>query len=202
MSNPPPGWIGGSAKRRQRVAERLSREDQLAFAVVQAAVIRFDGLQLRRREARLGSGGARRAGELLEVKRACARVGEKTLFQRVARLEDGLRHHLRGRGRNLAFGMPRQLDAARHAGRVHLDMAIRQRAGDDAVEILRIALRVHGALASACRAPFVVRVLLRPAVELLDDRLGRGGHLVHGVREVHDLSAAEGKHSVRAIHLS
>jgi hypothetical protein len=25
---------------------------------------------------------------------------------------------------------------------------------------------------------------------------------VHGVREVHDLSAAEGKHSVRAIHLS
>ena len=67
------------------------------------------------------------------------------------------------------------------------------RAGDDAVVVVRKALRLHQALPSAGRAADEIRQARPVAVEGRDDRLGLDGHLVdRAIAEVdHELGMAE-----------
>ena len=84
--------------------------------------------------------------------------------------------------------MARQLDAAIGAGRVHVDVPVRERARDDAVVVAGIALRGHHALPAARRAALVVRVVERLRIEHVDEPLRLHRHLVHrAIGEVDDL---------------
>ena len=63
---------------------------------------------------------------------------------------------------------------------------VRDIADDDAVVVLRIALRLSQPLASAERTAVEIGLLGRAAVELRDQPLGRHGHRVHGTFPVVD----------------
>ena len=90
--------------------------------------------------------------------------------------------------------MPRQIDAAFDAGGPHVDVTVGERAGDDAVVVVGIALRLHQGHAAAGRAALEIRVLRAAIVERLHELLALQRHLVGGaVAEVdHLLRVADG----------
>ena len=103
--------------------------------------------------------------------------------------------------RNRHVGVAREDDLPRKSSRVHVDVAICQRAGDDAVVVVGESCRRHNAHAAAGRAPFVVRRLDVAAVQGFDEALRFDGRLVkRSIGEVDDLlRMTEGKHPVRAV---
>ena len=84
--------------------------------------------------------------------------------------------------------MQRELHAAIRAGRVHVDVPVRERTRDDAVVVAGVALRGHHALPAARRAALVIGVVERLRVEDVDHLLRLHGHVVQrAIREVDDL---------------
>src|SRR6266542_2136837 len=62
---------------------------------------------------------------------------------------------------------------------MYLAEGVRRSAGDDAVVIIGIALRLHQRLPPAVRATGEIRALRPVAIERLDDQLGFFGHFVN-----------------------
>ena len=123
--------------RGDRVAERLAREDQLALAVLQAAVERLDRLAAAAR-----SGRCRSSAPAAQASFEKSNVHARGLFRKPSlsvshAFITAVVHQLRLVRRDRLLRVARQLDAARDAGRVHLDVAVGERAGDDAVEVVR-----------------------------------------------------------------
>ena len=188
--------VAGASLRRQRVADRLSREDHLTFAVLQPAVEHLDALELRGRQALVRLGSLTQKGR--EAECALLRVVQKALVERVAFLHHCVVDHLRLLGRDGHVGITGEHNLPRRSGGVHVNMAVGERPGDDAVVVLREPLRGHHRLASTGRASLEVRVLRGAIVERLDQPLRFHRRLVNGaIREVDDLlRVAERKHPV------
>src|SRR5580765_8850109 len=84
--------------------------------------------------------------------------------------------------------MTRQIDAALDSSSPHVNVTVRERAGDDAVVVVRVSLGLHERHASAGRTAFEVGVLRSAIVEGLDDLPGLERHLVRrAVAEVDHL---------------
>ena len=143
-------------QRRHRIAERLAGENQLTLAVLEAAVVVLHSLELRP-----GQTGVRfraHAQQRGEIEAALARIVQEAFLERVALLHDRRRDHLRFDLRDRLIRVSGQVDAAREAGGVHVDVPVGKRTGDDAVEIERIPLRRHDGLAPAGRASLEIGV--------------------------------------------
>ena len=122
---------------------------------------------------------------------AARRVGDESVFhavEGVARGDDRLMdHRILGR-RDEARRILQHRLGDRELPRVQICARVRRCAGDDAVVVVRKALRLGEALASAGRAAVPVRPPRAAAVERVDDRLRLDGHLVLGaIREVDEL---------------
>ncbi len=122
-------------------------------------------------------------------------------MQRVALREHRVVHELRLRLGQRLIRVQRELHLPIRAGRVHVDVPVRERTRDDAVVVARIALRGHHALAAARRAAFVVGVVERRAIERVDQVLRLHRHVVQRAeREVDDLlGMPERKHARGAV---
>ena len=150
-----------------------------------------DRRELRRGDAAVASGISGATRQVLRLEIAPARIVEHTVLDpvvRVARGEDARPEQLeRGRGEHrgvdVALGMDRLLvlhEACRDAGPV-----VGGRRGHDAVEVVRVALRLHHRLPAAPRAADEVGIVGRPLVVVRDDRLcGFGGQMHGAVAEV------------------
>jgi hypothetical protein len=84
---------------------------------------------------------------------------------------------------------------------VHVDVPIRECAGDDAVVVAGIALRGHDALSPARRAAFVIGIVEWLDVEHVDEPFRFHGHVMQrAVREVDDLlGMPEREHAARPV---
>ena len=162
--------------------ERLRRRDR-AVLVPRLGVDRLERGPLRLGEARQRS----------DVHLAPARIVDQPVLHAVERvaLRDDLRFH---RLECVHRKQPRAKVPRIRKHRLHvLDElradrreVVRGRAGDDAVEIVRIALRFHHRLPSAVRAAGEVRLCFVRAVVAADDRLGDFRRAMHcEVAEIH-----------------
>ena len=167
-------------------ARHERREELLLRARVHRVRVDLPGRRhLRRRQARRTV--ALLAEQHRGIEPALPRIVDQAVLQPVARVARGERRLVNDRilgGRDVARRIPQhRIGDPERDGR-----AVRRRAGDDAVVVLREHLRGLEPLSSARRAAVPVGQLRARAVEGLDDLLGLRGHLVLGApREVHEL---------------
>ena len=120
--------------------------------------------------------------ELRRIERAAARVVDDAVLQpveAVARLDRRLREQRQLGGGMI--GLPSApcvaIHECRNAERL-ADAVVRRIAGDDAVVVVRVALRLGHRLVAAGRAADEVRRVGEPALRVADDQLRRVGHHV------------------------
>ena len=176
-----PSELGAGLEARKDLRARLS--------ILHRAHHHLRRRDLRGRQARrrVGAGALQHA----RVEAASRRILDEAVLDavdRVARLHDRRVDHREFADRDDARLILEHRLRHPDAPRVEVRLRVRRRAGDDAVEILRIALRLDERLAAAGRAAVPVRSRRRAAVERGDDRLRLLGHVVLGsVRVVDEL---------------
>ena len=151
-----------------------------------SAVDGVDGRKLLRGDAVVGRPVARAARQVRRLEAAPARIVEHAVLDpvvRVARGKDARPEQLeRGRREDrrveIAVGIDRLLVLHEAGGDAR--PVVGGRSGDDAVEVLRIALRFHHRLPPAPRAADEVGVIGGLLVVVRDDRLRRLGGQVDG----------------------
>ena len=188
--------------------ERAAFDDRRAAAVVRAAIEILDRLHLRLREARVGIDvvGAHRCGQVaLRLEVAHERLVDDAVLDAVvcvATRQHGVGEDLelaQALRRAVAVGVEREIAGiavAEHALQqprmacVQLLIHEHGRAGDDAVEVAREALRFDEPFAAARRAALEIRVRRGPLVISRDDSLARVRREVHGTVAEIDLGLA------------